>query len=86
MAGEKKKSRTIHGQERHRSGDRPTLQAFQDKEKPVETYLQRDGRIIYIGSNGRTHIFEGEKHLTSFRTTKQTRERKVKKGFWQKLP
>lgn len=38
MAGEKKKSRTVHGQQRHRGGDRPTAQAFQDKENPVEVY------------------------------------------------
>jgi hypothetical protein len=77
--------RTIHGQQRHRESDRPTEQAFQDKEKPREVYLQRDGRIVYVGKNGRTHIFEDDVHLTSFRMTKRARERKMRMGWWQKL-
>ncbi len=79
------KKRTIHGQQRHRDDDRPTAQAFRDKENPVEIYLQRDGRMVYIGKSGRTHVFEAEAHLTSFITTKRVRERKVWNGLWQKL-
>ncbi len=85
MADPKKPLRTVHGQQRHREGDRPTVEAFQDKEKPSEIYLQKDGRLVYVGKSGRTHIFEGEAHLTSFRTTKRVRARKVQEGRWQRL-
>lgn len=85
MAGEKKQHRTVHGQQRHREGNRPTAQAFQDKDNPIEVYQQRDGRMVYVGRNSRTHIFEGERHLTSFRMAKRARDRKMRMGYWKRL-
>jgi hypothetical protein len=85
MAGEKRRRRTVHAQQRHREGDRPTAYAYQDKADPIEVYIQRDGRMVYVGKKGRTHIFEGDAHLTSFRMAKRARERKLERGYWQRL-
>lgn len=61
-----RKQRTVHGQQRHRQGTRPPGYAFQDRDHPEEVYEQDDGRMVYDGKNGRTHIFDGDQHHTSF--------------------
>jgi hypothetical protein len=74
--------RTEHGQERHRQDDRPTAEAFQDREHPHEVCQDVDsGYTIYVGMNGRTHIFTPDsRHHTSFRTTRRNRQQRVQAG------
>jgi len=43
MADGKSKRRTVHGQQRHREGTRPTIFAFQDRDNPEEVYEQDEG-------------------------------------------
>jgi hypothetical protein len=76
--------RTEHGQERQRQDNRPTAEAFQDREHPREVYQDVDsGCTIYIGMNGRTHIFTPDgRHHTSFRTTRRNRQQRVQAGRW----
>jgi hypothetical protein len=76
--------RTEHGQERHQQDDRPTAEAFQDRDNPREVYQDVDsGYLIYVGPNGRTHVFTAEgRHHTSFRTTRRNRQQRVHSGRW----
>jgi hypothetical protein len=76
--------RTEHGQERHQQDDRPTAEAFEDRDNPREVYQDVDsGYLIYVGPNGRTHVFTPEgRHHTSFRTTRRNRQRRVHSGRW----
>lgn len=79
--------RTEHGQERHRQDDRPTTEAFQDREHPREVYRDADsGYMLYVGPNGRTHVFTPDgRHHTSFRTTRRNRQRRVYAGRWMRV-
>ena len=79
--------RTEHGQERHRQDDRPTAEAFQDREYPCEVYQDVDsGYTIYIGMNGRTHIVTLDgRHHTSFRTTRRNCQQRVQAGRWMRV-
>lgn len=76
--------RTEHGWERHSQGDRPTREALQDRENPREIYLDAEtGHTVYVGNNGRTHIFTSDgQHHTSFRTTDNGRRERVLNGKW----
>jgi hypothetical protein len=76
--------RTEHGQERHQQDDRPTAEAFQDQAQPSEVYHDVDsGYVIYVGVNGRTHVFTPDgRHHTSFRTTRRNRQQRVQSGRW----
>ncbi len=65
MADGGSKRRTAHGWQRHREGTRPTAFAFQDRDNPEEVYEQEDGRMVYVGKRGRTHIFDKDSHHTS---------------------
>ncbi|MDZ7289383.1 MAG: hypothetical protein ONB44_11235 [candidate division KSB1 bacterium] len=85
MADEERRRRTVHGWQRHREGTRPTAFAFQDRDYPEEVYEQNDGRMVYVGKNGRTHIFDGDRHHTSFYSRKNGRQRKVKSGRWRRI-
>lgn len=76
--------RTGHGEERHEQEDRPTSEAFQDQASPNEVYQDVDsGCTIYIGANGRTHVFTpSRRHHTSFRTTRRNRQQRAQSGRW----
>ena len=76
--------RTEHGWERHQQGDRPTSQALQDREDPREIYLDTEtGYTVFVGVNGRTHIFTQDgRHHTSFRTSKTGRRDRTLSGKW----
>jgi hypothetical protein len=80
--------RTEHGRERHQQhqhdDDRPTAEAFHDQDHPREIYQDVDsGYTIYVGANGRTHIFTPDgRHHTSFRTTRRNRQQRVQAGRW----
>ncbi len=79
--------RSSHGEERHADSDRPTSQAFADKSKSVEIYLDvESGYYIFVGERGRTHIFTPEYlHHTSFRTTKNNRLERQTSGKWKRI-
>ena len=79
--------RTEHGQERHRQDDPPTPEALQDRAHPREVYQDVDSEYtIYIGMNGRTHIFTPDgRHHTSFRTTRRKRQQRVQAGRWMRV-
>ena len=55
--------------------DCPTAYARQDRLQPKETYINNEtGYSIYVGPNGRTHIFTADdKYHTSFITTRRNR-------------
>jgi hypothetical protein len=79
--------RTEHGNLRHEQGDRPTREAFHDRQNPQEIYLDLEtGNLIYIGANGRTHFFTADgRHHTSFYTTRSGRQRRVRIGQWMRV-
>ena len=79
--------RTEHGQGRHQQDDRPTAEAFQDRDNPREVYQDVDsGYSIYVGTNGRTHVFTADgRHHTSFRTTRRNRQQRVLSGRWSRV-
>ena len=79
------KRRTVHGEQRHREGTRPTAYAFQDRNAPEEVYEQDDGRMVYVGKRGRVHIFEKNFHHTSFRMSARAREERVRQGRWRRI-
>jgi hypothetical protein len=79
--------RTEHGQERHQQDDRPTAEAFQDRDNPHEVYHDvNSGYVIYVGLNGRTHVFTPDgRHHTSFRTTRRNRQQRIQSGRWMRI-
>ena len=79
--------RTEHGWERHGWEDRPTSEALRDRENPREVYQDIEtGNMVYVGRNGRTHIFTPNgKHHTSFRTDRPERRRNVRRGRWIRI-
>ena len=57
--------RTDHGDLRHEQGDRPTGEAFRDRQNPQEVYLDLEtGNMIYVGANGRTHFLHQMANIT----------------------
>ena len=76
--------RTEHGWRRHGQGDRPTSQALQDRQNALEIYLDAEtGYTVYVGKNGRTHVFTADgHHHTSFRTSDAGRRDRVLNGKW----
>jgi len=78
------KRRTPHGEHRAKDPTRPTALAYQNKENPKEVYIDNEtGNTIYVGNNGRTHVFTQDgKHHTSFFTTRRNRIRRVIAGRW----
>ena len=76
--------RTQHGHLRHSQNDRPTKEAFRDRNDPQEIYRdQNTQNWVFVGPQGRTHIFLPDgRHHTSFRTTKRARQRRVHLGRW----
>ena len=76
--------RTEHGQERHRQDDRPRAEAFADRDNPRRVYQDvESGYSVYIGVDGRTHIFTPNgRHHTSFRTTRRNRQQRIQSGRW----
>ena len=76
--------RTSHGSDRHSQGDRPTSEALQDRNNPREVYYDNHtGNTIYVGKNGRTHVFTPDgQHHTSFTTTRKNRIQRVIDEIW----
>ena len=76
--------RTSHGKRRMQDPDRPSAYAQQDRGQPKEVYIDNEaGYFIYVGPNGRTHIFTPNgKYHTSFITTRRNRLSRISKGKW----
>ena len=75
---------TSHGKHRMQDSDRPSAYARQDRLQPKETYIDNEtGYSIYVGPNGRTHIFTADdKYHTSFITTRRNRILRTSTGKW----
>ena len=75
---------TSHGKHRMQDSDRPSAYARQDRLQPKETYIDNEtGYSIYVGPNGRTHIFTtDDKYHTSFITTRRNRILRTSTGKW----
>jgi len=48
MAKKKNQHRTVHGQQRHREGDRPTREVFQDKGIPMKLHQQKNVADVFL--------------------------------------
>lgn len=75
---------TSHGKQRIQDPDRPSAYARQDRLQPKEMYIDNEtSYLIYVGSNGRTHIFtDDDKYHTSFITTRRHRILRASTGKW----
>lgn len=81
--------RTKHAQNRHESGDRPTLSAVGDATSaPLERLMEDTQRktIVVLGRRGRAHIFSREgRHVTSLKLEPGELERKTIRRRWRPL-
>lgn len=79
--------RTDHAHQRHRSGERPTRQAFEDARtiRPDEVLVdERHGTLVVPGQRGRIHFFSPDGRLvSSVRYSREAIERKRKSGAWK---
>lgn len=81
--------RTQHAQDRHQSGQRPTLSAVGDATAaPLERLLEDTQRktIVVLGPKGRAHIFSKDgRHVTSLKLEPGELERKTIRRRWRPL-
>ncbi len=79
--------RTPHGESRHEGGERPTAEAARDRAAAHEIYRDAEsGYYVFVGSRGRTHIFNSYGgHHTSFRTTQANRNRRLDEDKWERV-
>ena len=81
--------RTLHGQERHEGGERPTSHAYRDLLLSSGESTYRDtmrGTVVIVGSKGRVHVFSGEgKLVTSLSLGKQDVEKRLVEGRWSPM-
>lgn len=79
--------RTVHAQQRHDAGDRPTRMALADLSQAHPEKLLFDVRrktLIVLGERGRAHVFNLEgKLVTSIRYTPASIERRRQDDFWR---
>jgi hypothetical protein len=79
--------RTMHAEERHRSGERPTRKALDDlRGARADAVLvdERSGTLVVPGDRGRTHFFTADGRLvSSVRYSRDAIERKRKLGVWR---
>jgi hypothetical protein len=79
--------RTIHAQERHAEGDRPTRMAILDLSRAEDRDVLFDERrqtMIVLGERGRAHMFNKDgKLVTSVRYPPQTIARRRETGVWR---
>ncbi|MDA8018216.1 MAG: hypothetical protein MPN21_12285 [Thermoanaerobaculia bacterium] len=82
-----RRRRTVHAQERHDSGDRPTRMALRDLARAGvdEVFVdQRRDTMVVVGERGRAHVFNGlGKLVTSIRYTPESIERKRRQDIWR---
>ncbi|MEE2788941.1 MAG: hypothetical protein VX589_16515 [Myxococcota bacterium] len=79
--------RTKHAQLRHRSGERPTSNAWADAREVAADKLLYDTRretYIVIGKKGRAHVFtQTGQHVTSLRLAEGEIDSKVRRRRWR---
>lgn len=82
-----KERRTLHGQQRHAEGDRPTRMALTDLARATPEQLlfdTRRGTLVVAGDRGRTHVFNLEgKLVTSVRYKPEAVERRRERERWR---
>jgi len=79
--------RTPHGKKRHEGEESPTSEAAKDKAEATEIYIDAETNYyIFVGAQGRTHIFTAENlHHTSFRTTQKNRFERQISCKWERI-
>lgn len=81
--------RTLHAQERHRDGDRPTATALRDADEAAPERFLRDAErdtLVVLGPRGRTHIFTLDgRHVTSMQLGPGELDRKFGRARWRSL-
>jgi len=79
--------RTLHAEERHAAGDRPTRMALADLARAEREDLLFDVRseaLVVVGERGRTHLFSlGGKLVTSVRYAPAAIEKRRQSGLWR---
>jgi len=79
--------RTMHAEERHSDGRRPTRTALLDlrRARPEELMVdRRSGALVVPGGRGRTHFFNsGGRLVSSVRYAPEELARKRKRGHWR---
>jgi hypothetical protein len=82
-----KERRTLHGQQRHSEGDRPTRMAMADFARATPEKLLYDTRqetLVVVGDRGRAHVFSLEgKLVTSIRYNPESIEKRRQRGIWR---
>lgn len=82
-----KERRTLHGQQRHTEGDRPTRMALADLARAAREDLlfdTRKGTLVVLGERGRAHVFSPEgKLVTSVRYNPPAIARRREQGLWR---
>jgi hypothetical protein len=83
-------TRTLHAEERHLEGERPTAVALSDAVKAsIDKYFidVRHETIVILGPRLRAHVFARDGlHVTSMQLESGELERKMGKGFWIQAP
>ena len=83
-----KERRTIHGQQRHAGGDRPTRMAMADLSRATPENLLFDTRretLVVVGDRGRAHVFNlAGKLVTSVRYNPGVIEKRRQNGVWRR--
>ncbi len=81
------KRRTLHAQQRHTQGDRPTDMAMADLRQAGNSDFLFDIRnktLIVLGAKSRAHVFSlVGKHVTSVRYGPPAIERRLERGQWR---
>lgn len=79
--------RTLHAQERHAGGDRPTAMALADLARAADDRLLVDTRrktLVVLGARGRAHLFNRDgKLVTSVRYNPASIERRKQRRLWR---
>ncbi len=82
-----KERRTVHGQQRHAEGDRPTRMALTDLARAKPENLLFDTRretLVVVGDRGRAHVFNlAGKLVTSVRYNPASIEKRRQTGLWR---
>ncbi len=82
--------RTLHAEERHRSGERPTAQALTDALAASDGRLLHDGQKdtwVVLGPRLRVHVFSrAGRHVTSLELEPHEVARRVDLGRWRPAP
>jgi hypothetical protein len=82
--------RTLHAEERHRSGERPTRKAVDDLREAAADAVFVDARhetLVVLGERNRAHFFSPDGRLvSSVHYPRETIARKIRLGHWKPAP